>query len=164
MHRWPYCTGGHIAQVAVLDMWPYCTGGRTARVAVLHKWPYCTSDRIAQGARLHRTYGTCTSPVHASIPRGSVVTSRVHNSRIIRSDLLQIVAPTSGRIAQGAVLHKWPYCTSGRIARGARLHRTYADRRTHSTGYYLIFVSYGLATFGPEWFAFLRDGPTGRMD
>ena len=33
--RWPYCTVGHLAQVAALYRWPYCTLGHTAQVAIL---------------------------------------------------------------------------------------------------------------------------------
>ena len=32
---WPYCTGGHIAQVAILHRWPYCTGGHVDQVAAI---------------------------------------------------------------------------------------------------------------------------------
>ena len=35
MHRWAYCTGGNIAQVAIVHRLPYCTGGHIAQVAEL---------------------------------------------------------------------------------------------------------------------------------
>ena len=50
----PYCTSGHIAQVAILHMWPYCTRGRIAQKAILRRWPYCTGGHTAQIAILHR--------------------------------------------------------------------------------------------------------------
>ena len=36
LHRWPYCTGGHIAREAILYRWPNFTGGHIAQ------WPHCT--------------------------------------------------------------------------------------------------------------------------
>ena len=34
LHRWPYCTGGHIAPMAILHRWPYCTGGRITQASI----------------------------------------------------------------------------------------------------------------------------------
>ena len=54
LHKWPYCTSGHIAHVAILHTWPYCAEGHIAQVAILHRWPYCTDSHIAQADTSHR--------------------------------------------------------------------------------------------------------------
>ena len=58
-NRWPHCTGGRIAQLAILHRWPYCTVGHIAQVAILHTALYARQRRFE-----HRQHPDPSAPRH----------------------------------------------------------------------------------------------------
>ena len=54
-----------LGRVARLHRWPYCTGGHIARVATLHGWPFCAKELACAYARpLARTHLHTCPPAH----------------------------------------------------------------------------------------------------
>ena len=106
MHGWPYCTGRHVARVAILHARPHCTGGHIAREATLHARPHCTRGHIARETTLHgrphRTGG--------------------HIAQV--ATLHRWPRRTGGHIAQVATLHSW--------RAGSARSRTYTRAHAHA--------------------------------